>query len=435
MTGARRDSALAPFAVRSFRFQWPADLATSWAFEMETIILGWYVLVETESVLLLTVFASLQYAGTLIAPIFGVVGDRIGYRTLLCAMRAFYSVMAITLAVFALLDALSPAPVFVIAALMGLVRPSDLIMRYALVGETMPASRLMGAMGVSRTTTDSARVAGALAGAGIVATLGMGYAYVTIAFLYAASLALTFGVAKPAVTPVAGHGAADGAATPVTPQPTVTTTSRSSSPLRDLVDAFVHVWRAPQLLAGMCVAFLVNLTAFPLVGGLMPYVAKEVYRTDQTGLGWLAASFAFGALIGSIGMSRLGGRLMAGRMTIAFCATWYVMTLVFAQLDTMAFGIAFLVLAGMAQTLSLVPLSVLLIKTSDIHFRGRVLGLRMLAIYGLPVGLLSAGPLIAGFGYRATATAYCIVGLAFTGLIAWYWGRHLWARDAPANAR
>jgi len=63
-----RSSALAPFAVRSFRFLWPANIATSWAFEMETLILGWYVLVETKSVFLLTVFASLQWFGTLISP-------------------------------------------------------------------------------------------------------------------------------------------------------------------------------------------------------------------------------------------------------------------------------------------------------------------------------------------------------------------------------
>jgi hypothetical protein len=49
-----RASTLAPFRVRSFRFQWPADLATSWAIEMETLILGWYILVETGSVLMLT---------------------------------------------------------------------------------------------------------------------------------------------------------------------------------------------------------------------------------------------------------------------------------------------------------------------------------------------------------------------------------------------
>ena len=46
-------SLLAPFQVRSFRFQWPADLLTSWGIEMENLILGWYVLVETGSVLLL----------------------------------------------------------------------------------------------------------------------------------------------------------------------------------------------------------------------------------------------------------------------------------------------------------------------------------------------------------------------------------------------
>ena len=49
---------LAPFRVPSFRFQWPADLLTSWAFEMENLILGWYVLVETGSVVLLTLFGA-----------------------------------------------------------------------------------------------------------------------------------------------------------------------------------------------------------------------------------------------------------------------------------------------------------------------------------------------------------------------------------------
>src|ERR1700760_3176529 len=97
MSEFARPSALAPFRVRNYRFQWPADLLTSWAFEMETLILGWYVLVETSSVLLLTLFASLNFIGTLIAPMFGVVGDRIGYRDLLALMRATYAGLATTL--------------------------------------------------------------------------------------------------------------------------------------------------------------------------------------------------------------------------------------------------------------------------------------------------------------------------------------------------
>src|SRR5947208_12874254 len=96
-----RHPAFAPFRVRSFRFQWPADLLTSWAFEMETLILGWYVLVETGSVLLLTLFAALTYVGTLIAPMFGVAGDRIGHRNLLAVMRATYVALSAALMLLA----------------------------------------------------------------------------------------------------------------------------------------------------------------------------------------------------------------------------------------------------------------------------------------------------------------------------------------------
>src|SRR5215217_3972190 len=100
--GLRRHSVIAPFAIRSFRFQWSADLLTSWAFEMETIILGWYVLVETGSVLWLTMFGASQYLGTLIAPLYGVVGDRLGHKSLLFGMRVAYAIFAVTLLTFAL---------------------------------------------------------------------------------------------------------------------------------------------------------------------------------------------------------------------------------------------------------------------------------------------------------------------------------------------
>jgi Na+/melibiose symporter-like transporter len=411
---------LAPFAVRSFRFQWPADLATSWSFEMETIILGWYVLVATDSVLMLTLFGALQYLGTLVAPLFGVAGDRAGARTILCSIRAFYMVQAAALTTLVYLDALGPVPVFAISALMGIVRPSDLAIRYALVGETIPSRQLMGAMGISRTTTDSSRIAGALTGAGLVAVLGMGPAYTVVTGLYAASLLLTFGVA--------GRPREEGGATGPEGLPV-----KRPSALRDLTDAFAYVWRTPQLLAGMALAFLVNFCAFPLTGGVLPYVAREVYGTDQTGLGYLAASFAFGALVGSLGLSRNRRGIRSGRMMIIFTAAWFAMLLVFAWVDVMAFGVIVLMLAGLCQSLALVPLSVMLMQNCDPRMRARILSLRMFAIYGLPMGLLASGPLIETFGYATTATGYGAFGLVVTALIAWRWYSHVWRLDAPAN--
>ena len=232
---AIRGSSLAPFRVRSFRFQWSADLATSWSFEMETLILGWYILVETESVLWLTLFASLQYTGTLVAPMIGVIAGRTGYRRTLCGLRVFYTAQATILMTLAYAGLLSPYSAFAVAAAMGVFRPSDLTMRYALVGQTIPAGHLTGAMSVSRATVDSARVAGALAGAGMVAALGLGPAYTAITALYAIGFLLTLGVARD--TPAEEVAQATPDAVP----------PMRDSPWRDLGNVCLYVWRTPHL--------------------------------------------------------------------------------------------------------------------------------------------------------------------------------------------
>src|SRR3954469_25874862 len=117
----RRSLLLAPFQIRSFRFQYPADLLTSWGSEMENLILGWYILSETGSVLLLTLFGSLQYFGTLVAPMFGMAGDRIGHRAVLCGMRASYAVLSLLVMTLAFTGTLRPLHVLIIAAVSGLV--------------------------------------------------------------------------------------------------------------------------------------------------------------------------------------------------------------------------------------------------------------------------------------------------------------------------
>src|SRR5438874_2850127 len=195
MTLLSSSAMLAPFQVRSFRFQWPADLLTSWGIEMENLVLGWYILVETGSVLALTLYWALQYLGTLLAPVFGMAGDRVGQRTIIAVMRAAYAVLAAAVTGLAFADELNPAYVFVIAALSGLIRPSDTGMRNALVAETMPADRLMPTMGISRATADSARIAGSLAGAGLFAAFGLGPVYLAIALFYALGFLFTLGVA------------------------------------------------------------------------------------------------------------------------------------------------------------------------------------------------------------------------------------------------
>jgi len=414
VTVIERVPALAPFRVRSFRFQWPADLLASWAFEMEGVILGWYVLVATGSVLALAVFGSLQFLGTLISPFFGMAGDRIGNRNLICLMRLTYIAAAALLAVLFLTGHTTPAVVFVIGAAMGLVRPSDVTLRNLLVGETMPSDLLMRAMGVSRTTADSARVVGALSGATLVATLGSGVAYVAVCLIYIASLLLSLNVGIRRLRVVG---------------------ETVLSPFAALKAGFAYVWSTPDVRAATLLAFLMNFTAYPFVGSLLAHVAKDIYALDQRGLGWLIACFAAGALAGSITLATNGARIRPARTMIVSALLWFLGTLAFSWITAPLWGEAMLVAIGFVQSFCMVPMAVILLRTADPAFRGRVMGVRMLAVYGLPLGMLLSGPLIERLGFALTGTLFSLVGIVFAAVIASRWRQHLWHPAAAANMR
>jgi len=407
-----RAPTLAPFGVRSFRFQWPADLATSWAFEMEALILGWFVLSTTGSVEKLVLVAALAWLGSLFSPFFGVAGDRIGLRALLCITRGAYALLAAVLALLTLTGALAAWHVFVIAALAGLMRPSDMAMRNVLVGQTMRPEILMGALGISRTTSDTARIAGALAGTGGVALIGMGPAYVVVTAIYVAAFLLSLGVAG---TPVRGK-------------------TETAAVLAGLRQAIGYIRGKPDLLGALGMAFLVNLLAYPFFLGLLPYVAKDVYGIGQAGLGYLAASFATGALAGSVLLSVTRLPLRAGRIMLWSGAAWFTAVVLFGQIPFISVGLLLLFLSGLVQSFCMTPLAAVMLRASSEEMRGRVMGIRMLAIWGLPLGLLAAGPIIAGIGYGATTLIYGGIGLAATLVIGYRLRSALWHHSAAANA-
>jgi MFS family permease len=391
---------------------------------METLILAWYVLVNTGSVLMLTLFGSLQFLGTLAAPFFGVLSDRVGSRTMLCAMRTIYVALALSLMTLGLAGLITPTAVLVAAAISGLIRPNDLVMRNSLIGETIPAPDLMGALALSRSTQDSARIAGALAGAGLSAALGLGHAYVFVATFYAASLVLTFGVARarPVPDPSRDESAAGRRRASV---------ARLSG-WREMVEGLAYVWTTPRVLAAMYLAFLVNLTAYPVSGGLMPYVAKNIYLTDATGLGWLVASFSLGALVGSVGLVVSGAPRNPERVMVVNIALWYALLLLFAHVQSMALAMPLLMVTGLVQSLAMIAMAASLLHAAGDRFRARVMGVRTLAVYGLPLGLMAAGALVERLGFPLAISLYCVIGLVLTVAIGVRWRASVW-QAAPAR--
>ena len=302
---------------------------------------------------------------------------------------------------------------FVLYGIAGLFRPSDQALRNVLIAQTLRPDALLGALGLSRTTADIAKVAGAFAGAGGVALVGMAPAYVIVTALYVSAFLLSMGVARSPL--LAAHATAHDV-------------------MSGLREAVHYVWTKPDLLGAFTVTFLVNLLAYPFVLGLLPYAAKEVYEVGQAGLGYLAAAYAIGALLGSVVVGAGRVRLPAGRVMLWSAAAWFLATLLFGLTRSLPLGLALLFAIGFAQSFCLIPVAVVMLRGASEAMRGRVMGMRVLAVWGLPLGVLASGPIIVGLGYTACALVYSLLGLAATFAIGYRLRQALWRASAAANA-
>jgi MFS family permease len=394
----------ASFTIPSYRAQWGADVFSAWGAEMETIILGWYVLVETDSPFLASVVAALRFGGTLIAPFAGVLADRASRRSLLIALRIAYATLAASLAGAALLGSLPLAWVFVVAGLAGLLRPSEMIVRQSLIADTVPRELLTNALGFWRTTLESARVVGPLTGAALLSALGIGPAYAGVTAAYLLSLLITRRITR----------APARVAMP------------SNKPLADLRAGFAYLRGEPVLVIALILAFLANLTAFPIVAGLLPVIARDVFAMDENGLARMAATAAAGAVAGSVLVAVAMRGLRPERVMLTSLIVWHLVIVAFALTADPRVAYALLFLMGIVAAASMIPMAVVLMSFTTPEFRGRVMGVRMLAVYGLPLGLLAGGALFEAVGIAPTVLAFGLAGLAPLLLVALRWSR--WTR-------
>jgi hypothetical protein len=74
----------------------------------------------------------------------------------------------------------------------------------------------------------------------------------------------------------------------------------------------------------------------------------------------------------------------------------------------------------------MISMTATILAASGEGFRARVMGVRTLAVYGMPVGLMASGVLIERIGYPLTITTAASLGLVFTALIGIRWRVSLW---------
>ena len=103
----------------------------------------------------------------------------------------------------------------------------------------------------------------------------------------------------------------------------------------------------------------------------------------------------------------------------------HLLIIIFAFIETKLSGQILLFFSGYIQSLAMISLVVTLLAIASEKFRGLVMGVRMMAVYGLPLGLMGSGYLIENLGYSWSVMLYGAIGLILSALVTLKWRSHI----------
>ena len=144
----------------------------------------------------------------------------------------------------------------------------------------------------------------------------------------------------------------------------------------------------------------------------------------------MRATASGGALLGALVVGAYSGIRNPGRLLVVTVIVWHLLTLPLAFSSSFGLTLPLLFAWGIFAGASFVALMVGLLRAAPVQLRGRVMGLRALAIYGLPLGLLMGGWLAEEFGVRTMIRVHGLLGLVLTLAAVAVWPI-LWRGDDP----
>ena len=364
--------------------------------QMEAVVLAWFVLTLTDSPFLVGLATSARIAANFLALFSGAIIDRVSRQLVLSIVEFIMALLALVMLALIMSDWLAVWHIFALTFLVGLARLFQMPAAQSLAADSVTEDRVSNAMALTNTGMNLTLIIGPLIGGFLFDQFGPGGAYAAIACIYALG-----GVAALFVR--TARFSASG---------------RQESVLSTVVQGLKYV-KGQQLIWGaLVVAAIINLTGFPFHTSLMPIFARDVLGTGSTGLGILMSAFGIGALVGSLVLASVPNLKNAGRLLIGAVVVWHLSMVVFSISTSFYVSLFILLLTGMAFSWTLVLILTVLMRTALPEFRGRIMGLRVLAIYAHTFGSVNSGAIAGALGAPMAASINAAVGIGLVGVLA-----------------
>ena len=332
---------------RSFVLFCLARVATTLAYQMLAVAIGWQIYDLTRSAFYLGMVGLVQFLPMILLTLLvGHVADRYDRRLIASACEFIEGAGVFVLAVGSYSGWLNRESILVIMFLLGAVRAFEGPTMQALMPNLVTAELFPRAAAWFASATQTAVVIGPAIG-GFLYIFGPTSVYFAIGLLFlAASLLVVLVQARQASPKV------------------------DRADLQSLFAGIAFIRSKPEILGS------ISLDLFAvLLGGataLLPIYAREILNVGPVGLGILRAAPAVGALLMSVLLARRPLRHRVGQIMFMAVTVFGIATIGFAVSTSFVLSIAMLIILGAADVISVVVRSALVqLRTPD-EMRGRV---------------------------------------------------------------
>jgi len=400
------------FKIKNYRYLWASDCLQAWAEYMELIVLSWLILEISSSPLLVGLYGALRFMGTIMSPIFGVIVDKFDRKMLLVLIRGSFALNGIVILCITFAGFLTTTAILIMAGFLGLSKTFDMVIRQSILPAVVGNKNLNNAVALSRAGGDVTQMIGPIVGGVVLAFLSVKVSYGIIVGLYFISLFCAINIGKVSVKSSVG----------------------TLNVINNFKIGMQFVRQTPVVAGFLVLAVIINLATFPIYFGLISVLAKEVFDSTSTGLGFMMGSYSCGAVLGSLIAGGRDGSGKTGRFSIGGTVLWSGAIILLALVPNFVSSLPVLFLAGLGQSLCTVAIAMMLLSLTPDNLRGRVMGLRQLAVYSLPLGLLISGTIAEMWGVKVAIFLDGLMGILLVMGCVVIWPT-LWNVSQPKEYR
>jgi MFS family permease len=388
----------ASLSVRNYRWWWTGALLSNVGTWMGRVAQDWLVLTQLtdHSASALGVVTGLQFLPfLLLAPIAGVLVDRVDSRRLLAVTQTLLGVTSLLLGILTMTGHITLLLVYALAFVQGLVTAVDNPARQVFVSEVVPRHHLPNAVALNSASFNGARLIGPGVAGLLIAWISTGPVFLVNAATFAFTLLALARLETSELRP--------------TPR------SEKHRSVRDGI-RYVRSRRDIQLI--LLLVFVLGTFGmnFQMTTALM---ATRVFRMGSGEYGLLGSIMAIGSLVGTLMSARRSEPRL--RVLLTALAGFVVATAAASLAPSYALFAVALVPIGLSALTAMTTANAMVQLRVDPAMRGRVMALYM-AIFagGTPVGAPLIGWIGDVFGARWTiAIGSVAVGLTLAVVSVW----------------